>query len=110
MRGVDEGKAQIGFGNSSTTVDGAGRQRALSEEGDQGLPARQPVPAVLPGRRHRRRQRQLASPTSRASRWSTQPKGNTAELLTAAGAEDQRPELPVAVEGQLPAPTPTPCR
>ena len=59
VRGVDEGKAQIGFGNSSTTVDGIAGRRALPEEGHQGLPGGQPLPAVLPGGRARRRQGQL---------------------------------------------------
>ena len=34
VRGVDEGKAQIGFANSATTVDGVEGRAALPEEDD----------------------------------------------------------------------------
>ena len=63
VRGVDEGKADIGLANSITTVLTACRARRRSEEGHQRLPAGHPVPAVLPGGRARRRQASTASPT-----------------------------------------------
>ena len=59
VRGVDEGKAQIGFGNSSTTVDGIDGRAPYPKKVDQGLPGGEPVSAVLPGGRARRRQGQL---------------------------------------------------
>ena len=37
VRGVDEDKAQIGIGNTITTVDGIDGSRALSKESYQGL-------------------------------------------------------------------------
>ena len=63
VRGIDEGKAQIGFGNSSTTVDGVEGRRAVSEEDHQGVPGGESLSAVLPGRRADRREGRARSPT-----------------------------------------------
>jgi hypothetical protein len=48
-RGVDEGKARIGFANSSTTVDGIAGRAPQSQGGDARVPGGQPLPAALPG-------------------------------------------------------------
>ena len=63
VRGIDEGKAQVGFANSSTTVDGIAGRAPYPEEGHARLPGREPLSAVLPGRRARRRQGRIRTRT-----------------------------------------------
>ena len=81
-RGVDEGKADVGFGNSISTVDGVARQAAVHQAGDQYLQPRHALSAILSVRRQRRLRRQQDRRTSRASAITTQQRGNTGELIT----------------------------
>ena len=101
VRGVDEGKAHIGFANTITTVDGLAGRPPYPKQGDQGVPGRQPLSAVLPdggaGRREHQQRR----------RHERQGDGDPAEgqLLgdhQRAYAAGLRHDLPVAVESELP--------
>ena len=53
VRGIEEGKAEIGFGNSISTVDGLAGNAAVPEEGDQHLQRRHALSAIFPVRRCR---------------------------------------------------------
>ena len=50
VRGVDEGKADIGFGNSISTVDGVDGKRRVQQADDQCLQHRHALSAILPVR------------------------------------------------------------
>ena len=64
VRGIEEGKAEVGFANTITTADAvAGTGEApLDKKHEQGLQRRDALSAVLPGRGERR---QPASTRSR---------------------------------------------
>ncbi len=110
MRGVDEGKAQIGFGNSSTTVDGLAGRAPYPKKVTKVCQIANLYPQYF---------QVVALADAKVNSFAdlkgksvvTQPKGNTGELLTDVDAEAERPELPVAVARSTSRPpTPTPCR
>ena len=59
VRGIEEGKAEVGFGNSISTVDGVARQCAVHEAAQEGLQPREPLSAIFPGHRSGERRHQL---------------------------------------------------
>ena len=70
------------------------------EEGDQGLPGRQPVSAVLPGRGAGGRESQLVRrPQGQVAGHAAQ--GQHRRAADRARPQDERPDLPVARQGQL---------
>jgi hypothetical protein len=83
VRGVDEGKAQIGFGNSSTTVDGFAGNAPYPKKVTKVCQLANLYPQYF---------QVVATADSNINSFAdfkgksvvTQPKGNTAELLTAA--------------------------
>ncbi len=83
VRGVDEGKAQIGFANSSTTVDGVAGRAPFPKKVTNVCQVANLYPQYF--------QVVALRPTPRSSSFAdlkgktvvTQPKGNTAEFLTA---------------------------
>ena len=101
VRGVDEGKAQIGFGNSSTTVDGLEGRAPYPKKVTKVCQLANLYPQYF---------QVVAALDSKVNSFAdlkgkslvTQPKGNSAEAAHRSGAEAERPELPVAVQGQLP--------
>ena len=58
VRGIEEGKAEIGFANSISTVDAVAGKRAVQQAARQCLQCRDALSAVLPGRGARRRRHQ----------------------------------------------------
>src|SRR5690606_17059833 len=82
VRGVDEGKAQIGFGNSSTTVDGLEGRPPYPKKTTKVCQLANLYPQYF---------QVVATADSNISSYAdlkgkalvTQSKGNTAELLTA---------------------------
>ncbi|MBS1163850.1 MAG: C4-dicarboxylate transporter substrate-binding protein [Burkholderiaceae bacterium] len=82
MRGVDEGKAQIGFGNSSTTVDGLAGNAPYPKKVTKVCQLANLYPQYF---------QVVVTADSNVNSFAdmkgksvvTQPKGNTAELLTA---------------------------
>ncbi len=101
VRGIDEGKAQIGFGNSSTTVDGVEGRPPYPKKASRVCQVANLYPQYF---------QVVALADAKVGSFAdlkgktlvTQPKGNTAELLTSRGAEDQRHELQLAQQGELP--------
>ena len=81
-RAVEEGKAEVGFGNSISTVDARAWQGAVQQAGDQYLQSRHALSAIFPVRRQRQLRHQHDSPISRARAITTQQRGNTGELIT----------------------------
>jgi hypothetical protein len=81
VRGVDEGKAQVGFGNSSTTVDGLEGRAPYPKKATKVCQMANLYPQYF---------QVVATTDSKVNSFAdlkgktlvTQPKGNTAELLT----------------------------
>ena len=110
VRGIDEGKAQIGFANSSTTVDGLEGRAPYPKKTTNVCQVANLYPQYF---------QVVALKDAKIKSFAdfkgkslvTQSKGNTAEILTAAVLQDQRHELPVARQGATSRPrTPTPFR
>ena len=81
VRGVDEGKADIGFGNSISTVDGVARQEAVPKKRDQCLQHRHALSAILSARGAADAGiNKIADLKGKAI--TTQQRGNTGELIT----------------------------
>ena len=59
VRGIEEGKAEVGFGNTITTVDAVDGRGAARQDARQGLQRRDALSAILPGRGARRCRHQL---------------------------------------------------
>ena len=95
VRGIDEGKAQIGFANSSTTVDGIEGRAPYPKKTTKVCQVANLYPQYF---------QVVALTDAKVNSFAdlkgkalvTQPKGNTAELLTERCPEAQRDDLPVA--------------
>ena len=110
MRGIDEGKAQIGFANSATTVDGVEGRAPYPKKTTKVCQVANLYPQYF---------QVVALKDAKVNSFAdlkgkslvTQSKGNTARDPDRRGAEAQRHELPVARQGELPGRrTPTRCR
>ena len=59
VRGIEEGKAEVGFGNSISTVDGVLGNAPFTKPHKKVCNLATPVPAIFPGRRSGERRHQL---------------------------------------------------
>ena len=83
VRGIEEGKAEVGFANTITTADavaGTG-EAAARQEARQGLQRRDALSAVLPGRGAGRQPASTRIKDVKGKGFATQVKGNTGELI-----------------------------
>ncbi len=100
VKAVEGGKADLGFANSISTVDGVAGPRAVRDAGQERLQRRHAVPAVLPGRGQRRCEHQFAGrPQGQGDRRAAQ--GQHGRVHQPAVARGLRPEVPRHVAREL---------
>ncbi len=81
VRAVDEGRAELGFGNTISTVDGCAGQSALPAADHAGVQPGLPLSPVFPGGGAGGCQHSQRGGSARP-RVAIQPRGNTAEVVT----------------------------
>ena len=93
VRGIEEGKADVGFGNSISTVDALAGKRAVQQAARQRLQHRDALSAIFPGRGAAPIPASTRSKDLKGKALTTQPRGNTGELITKQHPAGQRPDL-----------------
>ena len=82
VRGIEEGKTDLGFGNSISTVDAIAGKPPFNKPHDNVCNVATLYPQYFQVVVRRRTPASTRSRTSRASRIAAQPRGNTAEEIT----------------------------